>query len=488
MRWNAIPITCRKFFRVTLDPIDCLPIAMFHPQTTHIAIIGAGPAGAATALALSTHAPELRISLIEASDYRQMRFGETLHPAARLLLQRLQLWDAFLAENHAPSHGIISIWGQDAPTHNDFFTSLLGLGFHLDRCRFDAWMMTVAEQRGVRIMRQNRLTGAMRTDTGWRLQLIDADNRRIALDADFVVDAGGRRAPFARLVGARRVLYDRLIGAFLLFEDKQDTAIDSRTLIEASADGWWYGARLPGGRIAAACMTDVDITRRLSLAHRGAWLTAAMQAQHLSRWLGGAQPTGTPILCPAQAGRLDVCTGWHWLAVGDAAVSFDPLSGQGLVQALRGGISAAYAIADSLMQQPAASVRYAAGIDAEVCAFLSARDHYYALEQRWPDQHFWRRRQQRVELSPQQLLQAAPEADSHPASLLYLSQAQRRRVLDLCLRQRTAHEIVHNLCVETKLPARHWLLVLQYLIKIGALILMPHPRSLSDFPSANLIK
>lgn len=443
------------------------------PYKPHIAIIGAGPAGATTALALRAHAPELRISLIEASDYRQMRFGETLHPAARLLLQRLQLWDAFLAENHALSHGIISIWGQDAPANNDFFTSLLGLGFHLDRCRFDAWMAAVAEQRGVRIMRQNRLIGAMRTDTGWRLQLTDADNRRIALDADFVVDAGGRRAPFARLAGARRVHYDRLIGAFMLFEDKQDIPADSRTLIEASADGWWYGARLPSGRIAAACMTDVDITRRLSLARRDAWLTAALQAQHLSRWLGAARPTGTPILCSAQAGRLDVCTGWRWLAVGDAAVSFDPLSGQGLVQALRGGISAAYAIADSLTQQQAASARYAAGIDAEVRAFLSARDHYYALEQRWPEERFWRRRQQRIVLSPQQLLQTAPETDSHPASPLYLSQAQRRRVQDLCLRPRAAHEVVHSLCEETKLPERHWLLALQYLIKIGALILIP---------------
>ena len=81
------------------------------PYKPHIAIIGAGPAGAATALALRAHAPELRISLIEASDYQPMRFGETLHPAARQLLQRLRVWDSFLAENHTPAHGIVSIWG-----------------------------------------------------------------------------------------------------------------------------------------------------------------------------------------------------------------------------------------------------------------------------------------------------------------------------------------------------------------------------------------
>ena len=449
--------------------------------TPHIAIIGAGPAGTATALALRAHAPEFRITLIEASDYRPMRFGETLHPAARVLLQRLQVWDEFLAENHAPSHGIVSVWGEDAPTNNDFFTTLLGLGYHLDRCRFDAWMASVAEQRDVGIMRETRLAGAIQTDRGWRLQLADANNRPGILDADFVVDAGGRRAPFARLTGARRVLYDRLIGAFLLFEGDQKTAVDSRTLIEASANGWWYAARLPNGRIAAACMTDHDITRRLGLAHRDAWLAAAMHAPHLHDRLANAQPVGKPILCPAQAGRLDVCKGQRWLAVGDAAASFDPLSGQGLVQALHGGISAAYAIADSLAQRQEALTRYTAGIDAEVRAFLTARDHYYAMEQRWPEADFWLRRKQRIELGPQQLLQSAPETDRLTLSPLYLSQAQRQRVLNLCRHQRPAHEIVKTLLSETSLPERHLVLALQYLIKSDALIVAPSPVQAPDF-------
>lgn len=448
---------------------------MSYTHTPHIAIIGAGPAGTATALALRAHAPEFRISLIEASDYQHMRFGETLHPAARILLQRLQIWDAFLNEKHAPSHGIVSIWGEGEPANNDFFTLLSGPGFHLDRCRFDAWMTAVAEQRGVRIMRRTRLTGATRTDSGWRLQLADADNCRIGLDADFVVDAGGRRAPFACLTGARRVHYDRLISAFLLFEENQGASADSRTLIEAGVFGWWYAARLPSGRIAAACMTDDAVTRRLGLARREKWLAAAMQAPRLCSRLASAQPIGKPILCPAQAGRLDVCTGWRWLAVGDAAASFDPLSGQGLVQALRGGISAAYAIADSLAQQQDALPRYVAGIDVEVRAFLTARDYHYALEQRWPEADFWRQRQQPIHLSPHQLLQTAPETNRRrPVSPLYLSAAQCQRVLNLCREQRAAHEVVHTLHAETGLPERYRVLALQYLIEIGALREIPY--------------
>jgi flavin-dependent dehydrogenase len=40
--------------------------------------------------------------------------------------------------------------------------------------------------------------------------------------------------------------------------------------------------------------------------------------------------------------------GDSWLAVGDAASTFDPLSSQGIVKVLRSGVCASYAIADPL--------------------------------------------------------------------------------------------------------------------------------------------
>lgn len=445
-----------------------------HPRhrngAPHVAIIGGGPAGAATAIAVRGHLPNCRISLIEASDYDASRIGETLHPAARILLRRLGVWDGFVMEDHAEAHGSVAAWGSDEPLGNDFFTARFGSGFHLDRRRFDAWLAAQAERRGITLWRGTRLEDARDTAGGWRLRLA-RDTDRFDLAADFVVDAGGRRARFARLAGARPVRYDRLIGAYLFFENTRSGSFDSRTRIESAPYGWWYGAPLPGHRIAVACMTDHDIARRLGLARRDAWLDALAETRHLRPWLGSAAPDGEPVLCAAQASRLDRCIGERWLAVGDAAAHFDPLSGQGLVQALRGGIAAAFAIADAFAGRKGALARYQAVIDAEVNAFLPARDHFYGLERRWPREEFWRRRQVPIVVPPGLRLQAAEKAVPSPSrSNFHLSSNQWQRLLTLCRDPQPAHAVVARLRNETGLPARHLVLALQKALETGELM------------------
>ncbi|MCY1030783.1 hypothetical protein OV207_04890 [Corallococcus sp. BB11-1] len=81
-----------------------------------------------------------------------------------------------------------------------------------------------------------------------------------------------------------------------------------------------------------------------------------------------------------------------WLAAGDAALSFDPLSSQGLFNALFTGLAAAEATDRALSGDPSATSDYAgtlADIDAAYRRNLAA---WYALERRWPEQEFWRRR------------------------------------------------------------------------------------------------
>ena len=82
------------------------------------------------------------------------------------------------------------------------------------------------------------------------------------------------------------------------------------------------------------------------------------------------------------------------LCVGDAASCFDPVSGQGIVKALRSGIFASYAVADLLVprrreRRRALSLVRDVGVLPPTGTTL--RD-YYALEQRWPDRPFWQRR------------------------------------------------------------------------------------------------
>jgi flavin-dependent dehydrogenase len=80
---------------------------------------------------------------------------------------------------------------------------------------------------------------------------------------------------------------------------------------------------------------------------------------------------------------------------GDAALVFDPLSSQGLLNFLFTGLAAAEAMARSLDGARNAlpgHVDTLAGIREAYAAHVKRR---YAEEQRWPDRPFWRRRHAR---------------------------------------------------------------------------------------------
>lgn len=109
---------------------------------------------------------------------------------------------------------------------------------------------------------------------------------------------------------------------------------------------------------------------------------------------------GRPRATSAASGRLVPWCGPGWLAVGDAALSLDPLSSQGIFHALYTGLRAGEAIADALDGHDAALAAYDHRLFEIRAAYLHNRAAAYAAEPQWADQPFWCRRRlqhQRVE-------------------------------------------------------------------------------------------
>jgi hypothetical protein len=95
---------------------------------------------------------------------------------------------------------------------------------------------------------------------------------------------------------------------------------------------------------------------------------------------------------PANSSRLTDVTGEAWLATGDAAVAYDPLSSQGILCALLTGLRAATAIREWLTDGSGAMQRYADYIEQVYAEYRHNQAAYYAMERRWPSSTFWRRR------------------------------------------------------------------------------------------------
>lgn len=330
-----------------------------------VAIAGGGPAASAAAITLA--GTGLTCAILERDDERGDdrgdKPGESLAPNARPLLHRLGVWDALAADGHLPCHGNRSRWGSDGVAEMPFLFSPYGHGWHVDRRRFERLLVARAESLGVRRFTNTPVTHVERSTSHWTLG---------TLTADFLIDATGRASSVARRLGARRIQHDALIASVAF----PDGAVDSYTMIEATRNGWWYTAAIPDGRVAAMFVTD--------RAPRESWGELLEDAPHTRRRIR-ALPTN-PEIVDAGSSRLDRIAGERWLAIGDAAAAFDPLSSHGLTAALDSGVRAGEAIANGTIDD------YTRSIDILWNAYTAARRELYAAESRWPEEPFWQRR------------------------------------------------------------------------------------------------
>ena len=351
-----------------------------------VAIVGAGPAGCATALSLRTHSPTLSIGLIEQANYETARPGEVLPGIARGVLEHLGIWEAFQHEQWRPVYAVASAWGAPVLRENHAIYSSPGHGWHLDRVRFDGFLARQAEARGIAVLTGVHVEGAALAERGWHLDI----SAGAPIHARFIVDATGRSASIARRFGAVPVSLDPLMGFSRFFPADEDS--EPRTLIEAVADGWWYTAALPANRRVATFMTDPDIARQYRLDRESTWREALEQTRFI-RSAVPAQPCCGEMVRPAGSAYLEEPAGDCWIAAGDAACAHDPLSGQGITRSLRSGILASYAITGFMRNGSASGLRrYRKLIQHGWSGYLAARRRYYLEEQRWPDRSFWRRR------------------------------------------------------------------------------------------------
>lgn len=358
-----------------------------------VVIAGGGPAGAAAGLALARAG--LRVRLCEHDPARPFRVGEGLPPSARSLLRDLGVLDRLSADGHRPSPGTLAFWGGDAAHAENTLFGVGGHGWQLDRVRFDAMLRDAAAAAGADVRRATlRLDAAGDARTPHRVVARDGHGIETRFEARWLIDASGRAATFARAMGAARIAHDRLFALHQRLHGGAASDRDGRTWVESVEDGWWYSVLLPSGERLVAFLCDADaVTRRRLLGDHGLWrhLARAPQLHALCRahaW----KPHGRALGAEASSAELDPLAGERWLAVGDAALAFDPLSSKGIASALYTGLRAADAILACDRGDAAATGAYARHLHDIHRVYREQLRAFHAMETRWPHAPFWQRR------------------------------------------------------------------------------------------------
>ena len=359
-------------------------------------IVGAGSAGAAAACVL---AGRHSVVLVDRHAVPPFRIGESLIGAARPLLRDLGVLERFEAAGHRPSLGQASVWGSDDIVRRDSFLDPHGPGWRIERARFETMLRDTAAERGVTMIAPGDVLDLAREDgaeQGWTA-LVRSAGRTSRLRTRFLVDASGRAASFARAAAPSPITaHDRLICRFVrLAPQPAGGDLDGFSLVEAVADGWWYSAMLPDHSTVIAFHTDADLpAARLSLGFDG-----FLNLLTKTHWTAAAAASTGQVKCAvwrvsARGQWLANPCGNDWCAIGDAAIAFDPLSSQGLFNALYTGFRGAEAVAAKLSGDAAPLTAYRDRLEKIRNAYQRNLSRYYALETRFPDHPFWARRRQ----------------------------------------------------------------------------------------------
>jgi flavin-dependent dehydrogenase len=319
------------------------------------------------------------------------RVGESLPGAANRLLKRLGIpgiEHLVQKQDFQRCVANVSSWGNDRWSFQDGLSNPDGGGWHLDRLRFDEALRQKVLAAGVpffeaRVGEVKRLAaqGCMVRLNG------SADWMR----SDWLIDATGRRAAVSRKLNLQRERISAQ-GAAVCWMKASPGDTDQATRIRSARDGWWYSALLPGQiRVAAFFGLPLSIPamiKRPELFFREL-NAAAILPCHVDEAVLikiKAADAGTAISQEVIVNGL--------AAVGDAALSLDPLSSQGIFFALYSGIRAAEAIVTSLaspLQHEAALAGYRFAVKNVFESNQRARKYFYASERRFAGEAFWER-------------------------------------------------------------------------------------------------
>lgn len=310
-----------------------------------VVIAGAGPAGTVAATVLARAGA--RVLLVDRATFpRDKLCGDTINPGALAILRRLGL-DARVERDGLRLDGMLVTGERGVQVEGRYGRGRYGRAIR--RRELDLSLLAAAVEAGAQFEEGVRVCAALVDEHARGLgvrgvEVSRPDGRRVRVPARVTIAADGRRSTLAFGLGlARHPRWPRrwAIGAY--FEGVEELGARGEMHVRR---GHYLGvAPLPGG-IANACLVTAD---RRGLDDPARRVLEAIAADDLLR----ARFAGARLVAPVVSlGPLAVdarAAGVPGLLLaGDAAGFIDPMTGDGLRFALRGGELAAHAALEAL--------------------------------------------------------------------------------------------------------------------------------------------
>jgi geranylgeranyl reductase family protein len=304
-----------------------------------VAVVGAGPAGAAAALLLAEHG--LDVVVLDRAELPRSRIvcGEYLSPEAARLLDRLGVLKTVDAAGPTPLAGM-QITGPDGTVLVGRYREVGGWrpyrqhAMGVRRAALDGALVERLRGAPVDLHEQTRVVDVIvEGDCVVGVRAENRDRRPVEVQARVVVGADGRASVVAQRLGCRQPHRLRRMALITYVSG----LADCRELGEIFVDPPDYAILNPVGP------DRVNLGLVVPLAHAAPWsgrlddflLARVRQLPHLARRLGGATRVAPIHALGPLAHRVTPPQVGGVLLIGDAGGFYDPFTGEGVFTALR---------------------------------------------------------------------------------------------------------------------------------------------------------
>jgi flavin-dependent dehydrogenase len=325
--------------------------------------------------------------MVEQSAFETARVGELLSPdGVHILSQMLP----GLSEQHLKFPlSVVSAWSSTKLVTDQDGTELPWRA--IDRVGLDRRLAQEAEAQGATLRTSSKVRKPKREGDRWRVE-VETDGQIETCTADFLIDATGRASTLSKHFGAVRIRQSGQVAVVGFLGCPKELEVPCEMVLETTAEGWWYAAPIMAGAAVAVFITDNDLDKGQP---DEAWKKAFEASVHVRQRFSQHTLLEKPRRVSADSSLLLPSYGEGWMAVGDAASCFDPLSIHGLGRALLQGAKVGQYLVDGFATGQDPNPRKLAEENGE--EFLKetmALSVWYRQVKQWPESLFWQRRDQ----------------------------------------------------------------------------------------------
>ncbi len=318
-----------------------------NPETyleTRVLIVGKGVSG--LLLASLLHKKGIPTIILEREiNTSNPILAETIPPSTLSLLNDTGLLSIF--ENCASrTYGYQSKWHTNSIIDEDFFKQTsYKYGLKLNKRKL---VSELEKEFIVKAIPYNQIVSIAQKENNV-ITSIKSDNQVKFIKSNFIVDATGRNRAIVKKIGISIKVYDENL-AFICYLPKQGPHLKYGFFTESFKDGWGTASDLNETTRIITLYTPKNSSLHQKLTSFSNWFSILSNTEILQKCL----PQNGPFKIigrQANSSKANQIVSSNFLAIGDAAIAFDPISSHGISNAIFCATKAAKAIISSIQNK-----------------------------------------------------------------------------------------------------------------------------------------